>query len=286
MHLTNTNAFSSTLESGNPSASKKRLGIGLAIVLMVLITVIAGLLWQMKRPAESPGLMYQGKPLSAWLDEVWYRDAGVDPEAEKAVQHIGTPAIPYLLTLATTKDSAVKATVSGLLPKKWFSNYISRSGHNHFSAAFGFAALGPAAKSAVPALISLQDDKDEDIRKTAARSLGSIGAEAQDAIPGLIKHLSDPNQDVCTASAEALNDIPPKSVEEMPALLGVLSAPPKELFIAICVMDRLGQFQSQAKSAVPAILPYLHNEDISTRESAAKALKQIDPEAAAKAGVQ
>jgi hypothetical protein len=83
-----------------------------------------------------------------------------------------------------------------------------------------------------------------------------------------------------------LNNIPPKSVEEVPALLRVLSGPPKELFIAICVMDRLGQFQSQAKAAVPAILPYLHNQDIATRDCAAKALKQIDLESAAKAGIQ
>jgi hypothetical protein len=283
MHLTDANTFNSPLESSRISATKKSLRVGLVILL---VGIIAGLIWQTMRPPESPDLMYQGKRLSAWLDEVWYRDAGVDPEAEKAVQHIGTQAIPYLLSLATTKDSAFKANVNGLLSQRWFGNYISRSGHNHFSAAFGFAALGPAAKSAVPALIILLDDKDEDIRKTAARSLGSIGPAAQDAIPKLIEHLSDPSKDVQVSSVNALKNIPRKSVQELPALLLVLNSPPKELYVAIGVIDRLGEFQDQAKAAVPAILPYLHNRDIATRDCAAKALKQIDPEAAAKAGVQ
>lgn len=284
MHVTSVNTFGSPRESDRAFAAKKWLGVGLAILL--LVSLIALPMWQMLRPAESAGLMYQGKPLSAWLDEVWYRDAGVDPEAEKAVQHIGAPAIPYLLTLATTKDSAVKASISGLLPQKWFGNYISRSGHNHFSAAFGFAALGQAAKSAVPALINLLDDKDEDIRKTAAHSLGSIGAEAQDAIPSLIKHLSDPNQDVRVSSAEALSNIPSKSAQEVPALVKVLNQPPTEPDVLFVTLDRLGGFRGQAKEAVPAILPLLHDRDSAIRDDAAKALKQIDPEAATKAGIQ
>jgi len=275
--LTNTNAFGSPLEGGS-SATKKRLG---ALLVILLVGPIAGLMWQMMRPTESPDLVYQGKRLSAWLDEAWHRDAGVDAEAEHAVRQIGPQAIPYLLKLATTKDSAFKSKVSGLLPQRWFGNYISRSGHNHFSAAFGFAALGLAAKSAVPVLINLLDDKDEDIRKTAARALGSIGAEAQDAIPSLITHLSDPSQDVRVSSAEALGNIPPKSVQEVPALLKVLSQPPTEPDVLFLILNRLGRFQGQARAAVPVILPYLHNQDISTRDCAAKALKQIDPEATA-----
>jgi HEAT repeat protein len=283
VHLNNTNAFGSPLEGGHTSVTKKRLG---AWLVMLLVSLIVGLMWQMTRQTESSGLVYQGKPLSAWLDEVWHLDGGVDPEAEKAVRQIGTNAIPYLLKLATTRDSTLKTKVSAVLPEKWFVGYTTRSAHNHFSAAFGFQALGPAAKSAVPTLINLLGDKDEDIRKTSSRALGSIGTEAQDAVPGLIKHLSDPARDVAVSSAEALENIPSTSVEEVPALLRALNSPPKELFIAIRVMDRLGQFQSQANAAVPAILPYLRNKDIATRDCAAKALKQIDPEAAAKAGIQ
>jgi hypothetical protein len=255
-----------------------------ASLIILLIGIVIGLVWKAAQPPYSKGLTYQGKPLSGWLDEVWYLDGGVDPEAEKAVRQIGTNAIPYLLELASWRDSSLKAKICDALPENWFVSFATRSAHNHFSAAFGFDALGSSAKSAVPDLIVLLSDKDPDIRKTAARSFGSIGPGAHDAITDLIKHLSDSNQDVSVSAAEALKEIPPKSSDEVSALLQVLNQPPKELFIAIRVMDRLGQFQSGAKAAIPSIVPYLHSQDIATRDCAAKALKRIDAEAAAKAG--
>src|ERR1700722_18165926 len=272
MQLTNANSLGVPLGNHHGPSMKKRVSAGLAVLMAA--TLLAGLGWQLLRPQEPS---YQGKQLSAWLYEVWYLDGGVDPEAEKAVRQIGTNAIPYLLKLATIRDSALKTKVSAVLPEKWLVSYVTKSAHNHFSAAFGFEALGPAAKTAVPALINLLDYKDEDIRKTAAHSLGSIGSAAQDAIPKLIEHLNDPSKDVQVCSVDALANIPRKSVQEVPDLLRVLNSPPKELYIAIGVIERLGEFQSQAKVAVPAILPYLHSQDIATRDCAAKALKQIDP---------
>jgi len=270
-------------DGGNAFATKKLVGAGLIILLF---GIIIGLAWKTAQPPHSRGLSYQGKPLSVWLDEAWYLDGGVDPSAEKAVRQVGTNAIPYLLKLTAWRDSSLKAKVCAALPEKWFVTFAPRSVHNHFAAAFGFEALGPSAKSAVPDLIILLNDKDQDIRKTAALSLGSIGPEAQDAIPDLIKHLNDLDQDVSVNSAEALKNIPPKSVGEVTLLLQVLNLPPKDRFIAIRVMDRLGKFHGEAKAAISGILPYLHDQDIATRECAVTTLKQIDPEAAAKAAIQ
>lgn len=264
----------------NDDSHQKKL---YALFAVAAVTLLAGFGWPLLR-AQEPA--YQGRRLNAWLYEVWYLDGGVDPEAEKAVRQIGTNAIPYLLELATTRDSTLKAKVSAALPEKWLVSYVTKSAHDHFSAAFGFEALGPAAKTAAPALINLLDDKDEDIRKTAARALGSIGPAAQDAIPALIKHLNDPSPYVRSVSADALANIPPRSVQEVPALIQILNGPPKESDVLFLAIERLAQFQSQAKGAVPGILPYLHDPDIATRDCAAKALKQIDPDAAAKSGIQ
>src|SRR5277367_5744178 len=130
-----------------------------AAIAVVALLLLAGFGWPLLR-AQEPA--YQGRRLNAWLYEVWYLDGGVDPEAEKAVRQIGTNAIPYLLELATTRDSALKTKVTAILPEKWFVSYVTKSAHSHFSAAFGFKALGPGAKTAVPALIKLLDDRDED----------------------------------------------------------------------------------------------------------------------------
>jgi hypothetical protein len=73
----------------------------------------------MTQPPESRGLVYQGKPLSAGLDEVWSLDSGVGPEAGKAVRQVGTNAVPYLFKLALCRNSSSKAKVWAVLPEKW-----------------------------------------------------------------------------------------------------------------------------------------------------------------------
>ena len=48
----------------------------------------------------------------------------------------------------------------------------------------------------------------------------------------------------------------------------------------------LGNYGSQAREAFPKIVPLLKDKDRETRNDARVALKKIDPEAAAKAGVK
>ena len=48
----------------------------------------------------------------------------------------------------------------------------------------------------------------------------------------------------------------------------------------------LGEFGPGAKGAVPALLQSLRDRENAVREAASAALKQIDPKAAAKAGVR
>jgi HEAT repeat protein len=71
------------------------------------------------------------------------------------------------------------------------------------------------------------------------------------AVPLLIKTLRDPDASVRGAAACSLRD-----------------------------------FGARAKAAVPALLELLKDDDEYARGAAAEALGQIDPEAAAKAGVQ
>jgi HEAT repeat protein len=52
--------------------------------------------------------------------------------------------------------------------------------------------MGPDGKDAVPDLIALLNDDDEETRKLAARALGRIGPEAAAAIPALKKMLLEP----------------------------------------------------------------------------------------------
>lgn len=75
--------------------------------------------------------------------------------------------------------------------------------------------LGADAAPAVPALTECLNDRDADVRATAAWALGNLGASAAPAVPTLIKLLSDRQKvfskygaEVCEEVVEALEKIP------------------------------------------------------------------------------
>ena len=69
----------------------------------------------------------------------------------------------------------------------------------------------------------------------------------------------------------------------MPALANALNDPVTKVRIFACVA--LSQRADEAKPAVPALVKALNDSDFGVRGMAANALRTIDPEAAAKAGV-
>ena len=70
------------------------------------------------------------------------------------------------------------------------------------------AEIGPAAKTAVPALAKLLDSDQPDVRLQALVALGEIGPAAKDAVPKISKLLvSDPFENVRSAAAFALGTI-------------------------------------------------------------------------------
>ncbi len=167
---------------------------------------------------QHPEPEYHGKPVSQWINDLRYPRGQANPETITALHEIGTNAIPYLLELASTKDSALKIGISAVLPQSLFAEYKKPADDHHQLASFGFYTLGPVAKPAIPALINLLENQDQTIRETAAHSLGFIGVDARVAIPNLIKHLKDSDAKVRAASALALGHFKPFRAQIIPTL--------------------------------------------------------------------
>jgi HEAT repeat protein len=64
--------------------------------------------------------------------------------------------------------------------------------------------MGPAAKSAVPALIAALDDPDPVVRFPVCIALREIGPDAKEAVPALTKALDDRNDDVAAMARKAI----------------------------------------------------------------------------------
>src|SRR5262245_13961741 len=129
---------------------RKRFRIMLAILV---VAAFGGVVWLVQRPSEP---VYEGRRLSFWLTgyDQPEHDELTRTEADEAVRHLGTNAIPTLLRMLRAKDSALTRRVVQSVQK----HHLLKVRHTpdwqqHKQAVSAFERLGAGAKEAVPALI-------------------------------------------------------------------------------------------------------------------------------------
>jgi HEAT repeat protein len=125
--------------------------------------------------------------------------------------------------------------------------------------------------------------------QTAAYALAEFGTNSISAIPALLKALHQPDMLNALAAAQTIHMIDPKASlaaedEVMPLLLKALESPVRMNWGG--AIHLLAQYGDRAKAAVPTLLRLLDDEDARIRFFVTNSLPRIDPEAAAKAGVQ
>jgi HEAT repeat protein len=180
---------------------------------------------------------YQGKSLSAWLDQA-ARDreigqfgmetSGRDSQPAQAVLAMGPRAIPLLLDWLRAKDTPFRRKLRDFAQKyKWIPIDRRNPDDLNAMACYGFWVLGPAAKSAVPQVIALLDDEEAQVRASAASVLSWIGPGDITALPALEKRLNA----LCRANSWS-NDW---------------------LMEASAVLHAVGEMGPAAKSALPQI---------------------------------
>jgi HEAT repeat protein len=251
------------------------------ILATVIIAIVGGVAWRALHPHEP---VYGGKNLSMWLDEYVASDGHL-PEAEVAIRHIGTNAIPQVLKMLAAKDSAFKGFVINLARRQTLVS-IGRpeAAWQHGRAFQAIEILGPDAALTVPGLINLFDDKETGTRVCALNSFLFLGPSGSNAVPAIIQHIGDKDADVRKSAVLALGKIHCLPKLAVPALQASLHD--SDPYIAMFAVHGLGAFGADAKPAVPALVELLKDQNPKVRGIATNALKAIDPEAAAKAGVQ
>lgn len=301
------------------TAMNRRLRV---LCVISLIAFSGGLVWWVLSPREP---VHQGKPLSVWLDAhskslYLQEENGINTAEEQhgqraAIRQIGTNAVPYLLKMLLIKDSWIKSSAIRLLTKQSFIRTRPRTDiEYHNMALAGFQALGPIAKPAVPALIDLLNDsyfrygaalclgtigpaasvavpmlipwlEEEDValRYSAANALGGIGRATPEAAPALLKHLNDTNEFVRDSVKLALGKLHVGPEIVVPILIQELQTGRR---LSRSKIRALGAYGVEAKQAVPVLLELYRSTFADLELDIANAIKAIDPEAAAKAGVK
>jgi HEAT repeat protein len=267
----------------------------------LLIAIAGVIVWQVLRERE-PEPVYQGKGLRAWLREYRLELNAGDEErvrarnlAEGAVRQIGTNAIPTLLRMLGKKDSSIVAKMVDLWNRHYYSIpvwarhpgwYRNQAAFLNENAALGFKILGADAQQAVPALLRLYEQNISLYSQAAtSRALIAIGPAAQRiAIPSFLRAAGSSNAPVREVAVCALYGVDTEPRLVVPALVDALSN--TNFVIRMVAARGLGRFGTNSQRAVPPLVLLLSDPSLDVRPEVTNALKAIDPEAAARAGVK
>lgn len=267
----------------------------LLVMFVVLgLGVLAFLGWKTLFPSEP---VYQGKPLSAWAQQYhtnrFSRVSGtaVEVEAQSAIRQIGSHGLPFLLDLIRASDSTLKQKLRRKFPPRWHDRlHLKDQTHEiRRTGAHGIGALGTNAAGAIPALIEIATHHpDEDGRYIAVYALSTIGSSAEAAVPFYLQCLTNQDATIREAAATGLGRIQHRPEIVIPALVGYLQSASNSNhhWERSSTIRGLALFGTNARSATPVFLSYLNDPISSVREAVTNWLPEIDPEAAARAGVK
>ncbi len=292
----------------HPAGMGKKRGL---LLLAVLFAALAGgLVWMLWHPAEPT---YQGKPLSAWLNECnsWPEDTNA--AAFVAFREMGTNAIPALLKIIESGDPPFERMVDKLNRMQSLVDFPVRGAwRQRSSASFALYAMGAKAKPAfptltnllfehttsflsavplagmgsegLPPLIAALTNQNASIRLSTALGLRWERSDLNIVVPALIARLNDQAGGVHHTALLALGQLHAEPGLAVPALMN--DFPGNDPLRRRLILMALRQFGTNANAAVPMVLEALSDSDQTVRSQAASALKRIDPAAAAKAGVK
>jgi HEAT repeat protein len=261
------------------------------LAALLLLVVLSGVAWQIFR-LLTPDPIYKGKPLSYWLSG---KKISQD-KANEAVREAGIQAIPLLLRMIRVNDSPFK--------RRWIA--LSRdygfvwcplipADVCHSQAEEGFKTLGSMGSNAVPELMRIyESNPSENTKLFVIMSLRDIGAVAQESVPLLLRARTNTDYAMRVYVVQALARMRFQVETIVPALMSSLDDP--EPYVRVQAVRSLGELGPQATAAIPRLLDLYKNvppdakvivdEPVTTRELIERALKKIDPAAAANAGIQ
>jgi HEAT repeat protein len=149
----------------------------------------------------------------------------------------------------------------------------------------GLGEIHLEPETVVPVLTQALQDPDPFVKSEAARALAKFGQDAQPWIPALVELLKDSDHWSRDAGLRALGALHLNAEVAVPALITALES--TNHHFAFDVALTLQTYGAAARPAIPALIEYFgREENPNLRGTIRRVMDQIDPEAAAKAGIK
>ena len=165
-------------------------------------------------------------------------------------------------------------------PDEWLALIQHRNAQVRNKAIDALVQYAKDGKNTLPDLIDILRNKSAGPgRLSVARALGAMGPKAKTAVPALAEALADATWEGRDAAAAALGDIHENPNAAIPALIGALSDP--DARVRGAAARGIGRYRSGDAKAVAALADALEDENATVKAQAAEALQRIGPKAKA-----
>jgi HEAT repeat protein len=201
---------------------------------------------------------FAGRSTSYWRLALVSEDPAIRENAYKTLHTGGADSVGVLIESLRTQD----ASASGA-ELRW-------------TAAELLGKIGPAAKTAAPALLAALEDPDPHVRSVSATAVPEVETPAPAAVPALQKLLATESG---RTAARALSKYRGEARPAIPDLIDMLDNKQLDTETRWNAARTLGKIGPGAESAIPTLVAHLEDEAESVREHAAEALGDIGPEA-------
>jgi hypothetical protein len=208
---------------------------------------------------QTGGIMYRGRPLSAYLQQLKQASGTNRAEVVRAIGAFGDDAGPGVKAVAealTDPDPDTRA-----------------------AAAWALSQMAVAGAPAIPALEKAIADVNPRVRSLSAVALRSMGPKAVNAVPALVQALSDPAAYVRAPAADAIGSIGPAARGAVQPLIERLLTPGEQVYVLRSIASALGNIGPDAAGALPALQQALkmHRVTYTAQEAILKIKKEPVP---------
>jgi hypothetical protein len=256
--------------------------------LAVAATAVIALLTREREPS------YHGKPLAFWIAQFCPQNppSHLEEEAEEAVRHIGTNAIPYLLRWMRYEEPSTRPfpkvvvdTIMSHLPRslgdhipntvqRWLAGWDNRMAGG---APAGFAILGMAAAPAIPDLKELLKDRSR--TNTCRWAIYSLAAISTNVPPVVMERLADPDPEQRAWAIVALATYSLRVADTRPAMPSLINCVQyTNVRVRSHAIWALGEIKAPTNLTIPALTTILTDQSHVIRSRATNALLRIVPE--------
>ncbi len=192
--------------------------------------------------------------------------AALRDDKDEWVRHNSAEA---LMQLGTAPPDVVEELLN-------FLNGADSDVRGHAAAALGKVA-SPSPAVRVGLMAAALHDQNENVRRTAADSLGELSATADDLARiagGLVAHLRDRHAEVRRHAAEALGALRGATWEGLAELIAVMSGD-KNQSVRAAAAESLGWLRTATPDVIAGLKDALKDGDPSVRQEAALALATL-----------